>query len=60
MAQTSRYWDAVILDMASYKILIAKVTTARTKEMEDTTLKLRVLVNGYVLSHMKHLRNTVR
>lgn len=46
--------------MTSYKTSIAKVTTGKNKEMADTTLKLRVLVNRYVLYHMKHLENTVR
>lgn len=47
-------------DIASYKTSIAKVTRARNKEMADIALKSRVLVNGYMLYHMKYLRDTVR
>lgn len=46
--------------MASDRISRAKGTRASNKEIADTTLKVRALVNGYVLYHMQCLRKTLR
>lgn len=46
--------------MASDKISMMKGARARNKKIADATLKVRALVNGFGLYHMKCFRNTLR